>query len=1068
MRVWDQAIRRPTAVAIVTLALCAVGALALGRLTRELWPQVSLPFCTVTTVYPGAGAAQVEGEVTQAVEARLGELPGLAQLASQSRANVSVVMAQFTPQTSTAAARAALAGALEGLSGDLPSAAAAPQVGAFDITSLPVLAVALLPQAEAEPGARAAALAALRHDLTRLPGVARVQLQAPPASRELQVVLDPQRLGALGLPASAVVAKLRAEHLELPLGQVGPPGEGLPARLAGHFASPAALAEMVLAARPGPGGGVVRLSEVAELREADVPAEEETLYDGAPATVLEVVREAGADILTVAAAGRARLDRFAAEESAHWSAHVVLDQGRDIGPSLKELAWALIFGGLMAVLVVWLFLADARGTLITALALPTSVLGTLAVMWAAGFSLNQVTLLSLSLAIGLLIDDAVVVRESIARRLDAGVPAALAASQGTAEVALAVTATTFTLCAVFVPLAFMQGLAAQFFRQFGLTMAAAVLISLVVAFTLDPMLSARRGQTTPPGPMARGIARALEALERAYAASLRRSLPRRGWVAALGLALCLLAGWGAKHLRAEFIAGADRGLLSLSLTLPPGSSIETARSRTAPLLAQVRALPEVAGVLAHLGAQHEPERASWRLLLTPPAARQGASMEDLKARLRALAAAVPDLETAVAEPPLLEGVGAWPAVVVRLLGQDADALAAVARAVGEKLAALPGIADLQVHLRPSLPELVVTPNRDALARGGLTAYELGVQLRLQGAGESVGRIAAAPAAGPDGQRPAPSPAHGPGMNVRLLLDGAAQGSPAWAASPVFLAGGSPAERAQAGARAAAAAGSLAGAAAGHPRPPPSATLGELAQVERRQAPAVIEHASGQRSVSLSMELASGADLGTTCAQVRDTLAQMHLPADVQVEYAGQQADMQDMVASTKLALMFALLLVYVILAVQFESWLHPLTIMLACPLALVGAVAALLLGGHSLSMGSCIGIVLLLGLVTKNAILLVNCALELQADGGDGRDAMGPVEAMVEAGARRLRPILMTSSAMVLGMLPAALMPGQGAEFRAPMAQVVIGGVIASTLLTLWVVPAVFALLARGGVPKRR
>jgi multidrug efflux pump subunit AcrB len=849
----------------------------------------------------------------------------------------------------------------------------------------------------------------VRPRLEQIEGVAAVRVVGG-HEPEVSVELFQDRLTQLGIGADAVLQRIASEHLDLPGGRylAGPSEIGV--RVKGEFADADQLRRMPVAAAAD--GSQVRLADVALVRRGAKEPRTLVRTNGAEAVAVEVVKQAGANSVAVANAAKARLPEL--EKQLGFKAAVLIDQSGIIEANAHEVWIAIFFGGAMAILIILLFLLDLRGTFISALALPTSVVGTLFAMYALGYSLNQLTLLGLSLAIGLLIDDAVVVRESITRRLDAGDDPATAASRGTQEIALAVMATTLTLVAVFVPVAFMQGIVGQFFRQFGLTITFAVLISLFVAFTLDPMLSARLVKRRVPGQEAREagarrfLRRLFERNDRLYARGLDWVLRHR-WKTA-GAAVLLFAvslGIGSR-LGSEFLSREDRGEFIVNLEFPPGTSLATTSARSAAAEREVLALPGVVTVYAVIGPQEDVRKARWRVKLVDKNARPD-GITAYQTRVRRLLAAVPQAKAAVSDPPTLEGLGDYPPIIMQVTGRDFAALGREADFVAGVLRSIPGTADVQVMDSPGKPELQVSVDREAAARAGATAGSVARQVRLATQGEVAGKIR-------QGRREA---------DIRVRMAGEDRDSAAaldrmWMATPR---------------------GRMA--------------LSQLASLGQAEGPAAVEHEQRERQISVWSQIAPGGNLGDVVKELHRKLDGHPLPAGYGYIWNGQQKDMGEMSANMALALGLALVFIYMVLASQFESLVHPFTIMLSLPLALVGAILALFLTGNTMGMGANIGVILLMGLVTKNAILLVDGALQHVREGDD------PEEAIRKAGPRRLRPILMTSAAMALGMLPTALGRGMGSEFRAPMAIAVIGGVVTSTLLTLFVVPVAFLWVER-------
>ncbi len=1005
MTLSDVAIRRPVFTAMMSLTVIVLGVLGYRRLGTDLYPDVSFPFVTITTVYPGASPEDIEESVTRPIEDAVSSIPGIKTVFSWSREDVSMVFIEFQLSVALGTGVQNVRDKVGVAQGQLPLGARAPVIAQYDVSAQPVLVFSAA-SADDPIALREKLDDQVRPRLEQLDGVAAVRILGG-GEPEISVELFRDRLVALGLSPDAVFQRIRGEHLDLPGGDY-PAGQGeVGIRVRGEFRDVDTLRAMPVATAQD--GSLVRLGDVALVRRGAKDPKTLVRTNGVEAIAVEVVKQAGANSAAVANAVKRLVP--ALERDQKFQAQILVDQSTIIEANAHEVWIAIYFGGAMAILIILLFLLDVRGTFISALALPTSVIGTLFAMYAMGFSINQLTLLGLSLAIGLLIDDAVVVRESITRRLERGDPPARAASEGTHEIALAVMATTFTLVAVFVPVAFMQGITGQFFRQFGLTITVAVLISLFVAFTLDPMLSARLARARDPGAVHResalvaGIRARFEAGDRMYARTLGWVLRHRGLTFAAAALLFLGSLVLGANLGSEFTPKEDRNQLIVNLEYPPGTSLPTTSERSAALEKQVRAIPGVVAVYATLGYMQDARLVRWRVNLVDKNAR-AEGIDHFKDRIRTILAGDGRLRTrSVSDPPMIEGLGDWPPILMHVVGRDFGQLAKEADFMVRTMRSVPGLTDIELKDSPGKPELHVAVDREEAARLGIPAGAIALQVRLATEGEIAGRLR-------EGRRES---------EIRVRLAPEDRGSER-AVESIWI---------------------------GTPRGPVS--LRQVATLATATSPAVIEHQQRERKISVWAQIAPGHDLGTASRALREKLESHALAPGYAYIWDGMQKEQADSQANMGLALGIAVVFIFIVLASQFESLVHPFTIMLSLPLAIVGAFLALAVTGRTISLGSLIGLILLMGLVTKNAILLVDGALQHMRDDGDA-----PEEAIRRAGPRRLRPILMTSAAMVLGMLPTAIGRGMGSEFRSPMAIAVIGGVITSTMLTLWVVPVVF------------
>ncbi len=1006
MTLSDVSIRRPVFTAMLSLLLIVLGVMGFQRLGTDLYPDVSFPVARVGVVYKGAGPGEIETQVVKPIEDAVAGISGVEKIHSWSRENVAFVIVQFKLSTDLDTAVQEVRDKVAAISGQLPQDADAPVIGRVDISATPVLTYAASAQL---PPQQLGKLIEdkLKPALAQLEGVAEVRVVGG-TDRELQVDVDLDRARAVGVTPMQVAQLIGQENLDLPAGRLELGSTELTVRSLGQFESVDALRALPVARSRT--GAQVRLDEIATV--TDGVAERRTLarLDGNEAVIVEVVKAPGSNTVRVADAVKERVASLGPSLGAGFQASLIIDQSVNIRENAREVWIALVFGGLMAVLIILMFLLDPRGTFISSLALPTSVVGTFFVMYVLGYSLNQMTLLALSLAIGLLIDDAVVVREAITHRLEQGQDPRTAASEGTKDVALAVLATTLSLVAVFIPVAFMPGIVGQFFKQFGITNSVAVLISLFISFTLDPMLSARLARQRVQGVEHRehAVARALrgffEATERLYERMLRWVLAHKWATVGLTLLMLVLSAVGARGLGNEFLAAEDRSQFLVDLQLPDSASLEETGRRMAEAETLLRRIPEVTSVYSIVGNNGEVNKGRMRVLTLDKHARSR-GISELKEEARGLLTpALVSTQVNLSDPPVIEGLGDFYPIMVRITGPYLAEVRRHADRIAGFLDAIPGTADVRVDASPGKPELAVKIDRARAADSGLSAAALALQLRLAISGD----VAAKLREGTDE------------TDIRVRLSERDRSTPERIRQlEVFTPTGL--------------------------RP-----VGDVADVMLQDGPSVVEHENRERQIAVYAQL-KGAPLGQVAEALKKAVAENPLPAGYSVIYDGQMKNLKEQGEAFSTAFLLAFVFIFMVLASQFESFKHPFTIMVSLPLALVGALLSLVMTGHNLSMGAMIGNILLMGLVTKNAILLVDGALQHLREGATVD------QALMKAGPRRLRPILMTSAAMAIGMVPTAVGTGVGAEFRAPMAITVIGGVITSTFLTLLVVPVVFA-----------
>ncbi len=1013
------AIKRPVFTVMVTLALVVLGLVGLTRLGTDLFPDVQFPFVAVTTVYPGAGPADVETQVTKPLEDAVVSINGIDKVRSFSREGVSLVILVFKldvdPQQAATEARERVAQARFKLPTDVKD----PVVSRLDVSAAAIMSYTLqadMPLADV----RKYADDILRPALEQVEGVAAVQVKGG-AMREIRVDLDPARMESLGIPPDSVVMALRAANLNVPAGRFDEGAREIAVRSVGELPNVDAVRDLVVTTAKD--GSAVRLRDVASVTDGFAEMRTKIRVNGQEAVSFEVQKQSGRNTVEIADAVQVKLKELEKAFPATMSSTLIIDQSRFIRENAHEVEIAIVFGGAMAILIILVFMLDLRSTLISAVALPTSVIATFFLMYALGFTLNMMTLLGLSLAIGLLIDDAVVVRENIFKHLERGVPPREAAERGTQEIALSVLATTLTIVAVFLPVAFMDGIVGMFFKQFGLTVSGAVLVSLFVAFTLDPMLSSRFSKTVEhrkDGVIA-AIKRPFEIVFRwmddTYRGILGWSLRHKLVVG--GLAIASLVGMGqiAGIMGNDFVNPEDRGQWNVDIELPAGTSLgETARL-SALVEDELLQVPVIKTVLATHGPDAETNKARLRILAVSKNERKE-TLAQLKDITRQIAGKIPRANIVITDPAFIEGAGVQAAIMIMANGERYEDIVPAARGIEAALQSTPGVTDIQVKYSPGMPELKVAVDRQRAADQGIAVAQIAMALRTAVEGEEATKLR-------QGKDEIP-------VVVRIQAeDRSSQQDLAhiklWS-------------------------------------PKGMVALGDVATLERGAGPQVIERENRTRQIAVWAST-RGRSLGDIVKELQPKLDSLKLQPGVVITYDGQIKQMTDTNSSMGVALLLGVVFIYLVLASQFESFIHPLTIMLTLPLAFVGAIIGLFVTKNSMAMGAMIGIILLMGLVTKNAILLVDRAIVRVRENNET-----PYQAILEAGPERLRPILMTSAAMILGMLPTAISRGDGSEFRAPMAIAVIGGVISSTLLSLVVVPAFYLAIenAKGWIGRKR
>ncbi|HET9706618.1 MAG TPA: efflux RND transporter permease subunit, partial [Vicinamibacterales bacterium] len=1011
MWISDTSIKRPVFATMVIVSFMVLGIVSLGRLGIDLFPEVNFPFVNVQIVYPGAGPEEVETLVTRPVEDAVAGINGVKRVISTSTEGLSMVgielRLEIDPQAATAEVREKVAAIRQ----RLPEQIKDPTIQRFDVSALPIATYAVGSSSLPSDVIRRMVEDDLKPLLGQIDGVAAVEVNGGNV-RELQVNLDPRRLEALNIPITEVASKLAADNLDVPGGQVRRDGKAVSLRTQGQYEGAPEIEQVILRST---GGSTIRVKDVGQVVDGYADRVSTTRLNGEDAVSFSVRKQSGANTVDVQRKLDAALDKAAPSFPA-LEIKTVHTDAEGIIENVTDVRGHILFGGLMAVLVVFVFMRDWRSTAITALALPTSVIATFFFMYAVGFTINMMTLMALSLVIGILIDDAVVVRESIYRHMEHGEDPFTAARNGTSEIGLAVMATTFTILAVFLPVGFMTGIVGQFFKSFALTIAFAVSISLLVAFTLDPMLSSRFVRFIPLEERTRTrLGRFLERvgafydrIDARYHRLLEWALAHPWKLVATAVVVFFASLSTLRVIGTEFVPVQDRGEFAVNLEVPPGTAFEQTVAYVQQVEAVVRQEPEVRQIFSTVGFEGSPLKASLRVKTTKKQERER-TVEHIKADMRARLKELPLLKLTVADPEFMQGAPTQAPLSVYLRGDDMTALVRLNEEVVQKVKAVPGAVDVDSTLETGQPEMSAVVNRELATDLGFDVGSVAMQLRGMVEGIVPTRLREA-----DKEYD---------IRVRLAPEfrndfSTIGGTPLYSPTGAMV-------RAR-----------------------------DIVRFEPEVGPAAIEREQRRRQAKINVEL-SDRSLGEVTADVGRVMESITLPANFEWGFAGDVEMMQESAAAMGLALILATAFIYIVLASQFESFLEPMLIMLSLPLALVGALLAILLTGKNLGMPAMIGVVMLMGLVTKNAILLVDLTNQFV------REGMSVKDAILKAGPIRLRPILMTTIAMILGMMPSAMGQGQGSEFRAPISIATIGGLITSTLLTLVVVPVAYLLLAR-------
>ncbi len=1025
MFISDFAIRRPIITVVVMLSLVVFGLAALMRLQTDEFPDIDAPIVFVGIAYPGASPDQVEREVVDRIEDRLSGISGLDELRSTSTDGFAQIIAQFKFGSPTDQATQDVRDAISAVRAQLPTEIIEPIVQRFDPSSQPILSLALTSTTLTPSELTEIADKTIGGEMRSVAGVAQVNI-AGADSATLNVVLDPTRLASSGVGVDQVVAALRAQNLAAPVGSVTGPLTERSIRLEGRLSTPDDFARLTVAQR---GGVAIPLGQVAAVVAGSAERRSAALYNGREAIGLDVVKSKGYSTTQVADGVKAVLPRLRAAMPAGTTIEIVRDAGERVERSVDDVQRTLLEGAALTVLVVFLFLNSWRSTVITGLALPVSVLASFVPLWMLGFTLNTMSLLGLSLAIGILIDDAIVVRENIVRHIEMGKDHLEASHEGTDEIGVAVAATTFSIVAVFVPVGFMGGFAGQWFKPFALTIAFAVLVSLFVSFSLDPMLSAYWADPQieaheRKNPISRALDRFnvwFDRLANRYRHGVAWALDHRKtmvaiavatFVAAIGLQVTL-GGFG-------FTPDSDRSELTVSVETPPGSSLEYTRVQAEQIAALIRTHEEVRYTYTTVGSASGSgavDVASVYVRLVPKAERAIGQTDFgrvIRGELRRVGTVTAYLLEAGGP-----GGGMKP-LQLQLQGPDATTLTRLADSLATIVRATPGAVDVGLSTKGQKPELRVAINRGLAGTLGISVGQIAQALRPAFAGVDAGNWV-----DPSGET----------RYVRVRLPSGSRENAADLAN-IPLALTTPA----------------AVGATGAPAGPTVVRLGQVATIAPSEGPAQIDHFQRQKVITIGANVER--PLGDVTRAAQERLRDVRLPPGYEIVAGGQVKSQNEVFGSFATAIGIAVMLMYLILVVQFGSFLDPLAILMSLPLSLIGVVLALLITGDTLNIMSLIGVILLMGIVAKNAILLIDFAKWTRESRG-----LSVRDALIEAGAIRLRPIMMTTLALIAGMIPVALGLGEGADFRAPLGRAVIGGTITSTLLTLFVIPTVYEIL---------
>ena len=1029
-------INNPVFAAMIMLALMVIGLLATFRMKVEEFPNIEFPFVVVNTVYSGASPEVIETDITKKIEDQVNTIAGVKEVTSVTQQGLSQVIVQFDLNIPSDVAAQNVRDKLALVTPTFRDEVTTPIVAQYNPADAPVVSVTFRSDKMSLRELSTYLDNTVKKQLQTVTGVGRVDILGG-RQRQIRVLLNPTQMNAYKVSVNQISNALRSENVELPVGTINNQNQEMVIQVNGLVKTPNEFNQIIVAQNRSSTGAIVPvyLSQVAQVVDGQAEAESASLQNGQPAVAMDIIKMSDANVIDVVDKTQQRLAEIQATLPPGVTMTVVADSSKSIRGSLNNVVRTLIEGAILAVFIVWLFLGSWRSTIITGLTLPISLLGTLAAIWTFGFSINMMTLLALALCIGLLIDDAIVVRENIVRHVGMGKHHRQAALDGTQEIGLAVLATTLVIVAVFLPVAFMGGIIGRFFYQFGVTVSTAVLLSLFVSFTLDPMLSSiwpdpdaahqhdRVNERVsfrkrPIAWLLDGFQRLLDRLTNLYSHILAWSLRHRLITVLIAIGSLVAAFFAVGLVGKEFVPQADMNEIKVKFETPVNANLDYTQQKAAQVNAVLQSFPEVTNTYATVNAMSYSgnNRVQVNVSLVPKDERTR-GLDALNRAMREQLQQVGGIKvTSVAAAAMAVSGGLKP-IMISIKGNDLTELQRLSNEFMQKLSNVNGLVDLESTLKQPKSMVNVTINREAANDAGLSIGQIGQALRPLLAGDNVSTFKDDNGNNID-------------VNVRLNDDNRQTISQL---QSMYLSSSRMDQNGQ----------------------PMLVPLSQVANFSETLGAPQINRRSLFREVVVQANT-DGRPAGDIGADITKIQNEMKLPPGYSFAVQGSNKDMAESIGYATTALGLAIVFIYMLLGSQFNSFLYPVAIMASLPLSLIGVFFALFLFGSSLNMFSIIGIIMLMGLVCKNAILLIDFIKESLSKG------LSRNEAIMLAGQTRLRPILMTTAAMVMGMVPLALGIGEGSEQQAPMAHAIIGGVITSTLLTLIVVPVIYTYLDDG------
>ncbi|MFA3056521.1 efflux RND transporter permease subunit [Acinetobacter pittii] len=1009
-------VKYPVFTIMMMLSLMVLGLASWKRMTVEEFPNIDFPFVVVTTQYAGASPEAVESDITKKLEDQINTISGIKQITSRSSEGLSMVIAEFNLDTSSAIAAQDVRDKIAPVTAQFRDEIDTPIVQRYDPSSSPIMSVVFESNSMSLAQLSSYVDKKIVPQLKTVSGVGNVNLLGD-AKRQIRIKVIPAQLQSYGIGIDQVINTLKNENIEVPAGTLQQKNSELVVQIQSKVIHPLAFGDLVIANK---NGSPIFLKQVATVEDTQAELQSSAFYNGRTAVSVDILKSSDANVIKVVDQTYQTLEKLKDQMPAGLDYKVVADSSKGIRASIKDVVRTIIEGAALAVLIVLLFLGSFRSTVITGLTLPITLLGTLTFIWAFGFSINMMTLLALSLSIGLLIDDAIVVRENIVRHTELGKDHVTAALEGTKEIGLAVLATTLTIVAVFLPVAFMGGLIGRFFYQFGVTVSTAVLISMFISFTLDPMLSAHwkypvKKKDNWLQRFFNHISNLLDRLTHVYEKLLKLALRFRFITVIVAIASLFAALGLSKLIGTEFVPTPDKGEVRIQFETPVDSSLEYTQAKLHQVDQIIRQFPDVVSTYGVVNSEVDSGKNHAGLGVTlKPKQERSSDLNTLNNEFRDRLQTVAGIRvTSVAAAQDSVSGGQKP-IMISIKGSDLNELQKISDRFIAEMEKIKGVVDLESSLKEPKPTLGVHINRVLASDLGLSVSQIANAIRPLIAGDNVTTW---------------EDRDGETYDVNLRLNENKRMLPQDVQNLYINSNKTNA--------------------AGQNILVP---LSAVATTEEKLGASQINRRDLEREVLIEANT-SGRPSGDIGQDIDKMQKAFKLPAGYTFDTQGANADMAESAGYALTAITLSIVFIYIVLGSQFNSFIHPAAIMASLPLSLIGVFLALFLFQSTLNLFSIIGIIMLMGLVTKNAILLIDFIKKAMDQGVSRYDAI------LQAGKTRLRPILMTTSAMVMGMVPLALGLGEGGEQSAPMAHAVIGGVITSTLLTLVVVPVIFTYL---------